>query len=339
MHKRDQNRTSRLASTIFGIVLAALYRSSCESIYEDLAPCSHGVSLRFVYDYNMEYANAFPKKVDCLTLLIYDSGGNYVGMRTVTGPELQDETYRMQLDLEPGRYRFIAYGGMACDERSFAFVQPAPGKGVKLEETTVIMDADLTTSVREKLRLHDLFWGSLTLETADLYNEGTVEMMKNTNNIRIVLQQMNGEPVKDKDFDFSITDDNTLFAASNNDLLPNGTVTYTPWAQGQASTGITDDGQEVIVAYAEFSTSRLMVKNSPKLIIRRASDGNAVINIPLNNYLLLLKSELYEQMKPQEFLDRESEWSLFFFLDENGAWIKTYIKINDWTIRVNNMDM
>ena len=339
MHKRDQNRTSRLASTIFGIVLAALSLSSCESIYEDLAPCSHGVSLRFVYDYNMEYANAFPKKVDCLTLLIYDSGGNYVGMRTVTGPELQDETYRMQLDLEPGRYRFISYGGIACDERSFAFVQPAPGKGVKLEETTVIMDADLTTSVREKLRLHDLLWGSLTLETADLYNEGTVEMMKNTNNIRIVLQQMNGEPVKDKDFDFSITDDNTLFAASNNDLLPNGTVTYTPWAQGQASTGITDDGQEVIVAYAEFSTSRLMVKNSPKLIIRRASDGNAVINIPLNNYLLLLKSELYEQMKPQEFLDRESEWSLFFFLDENGAWIKTYIKINDWTIRVNNMDM
>lgn len=56
-----------------------------------------------------------------------------------------------------------------------------------------------------------------------------------------------------------------------------------------------------------------MVKNSPKLIIRRASDGNAVINIPLNNYLLLLKSELYEQMKPQEFLDRESEWSLFSF--------------------------
>ena len=261
-------------------------------------------------------------------------------MRTVTGPELQDETYRMQLDLEPGRYRFIAYGGMACDERSFAFVQPAPGKGVKLEETTVIMDADLTTSVREKLRLHDLFWGSLTLETADLYNEGTVEMMKNTNNIRIVLQQMDRRTGKRQRFRLQYHGRQfPLFAASNNDLLPNGTVTYTPWAQGQASTGITDDGQEVIVAYAEFSTSRLMVKNSPKLIIRRASDGNAVINIPLNNYLLLLKSELYEQMKPQEFLDRESEWSLFFFLDENGAWIKTYIKINDWTIRVNNMDM
>ena len=28
---------------------------SCERIYEDLEPCQHGVSLRFVYDYNMEY--------------------------------------------------------------------------------------------------------------------------------------------------------------------------------------------------------------------------------------------------------------------------------------------
>ena len=44
-------------------------------------------------------------------------------------------------------------------------------------------------------------------------------------------------------------------------------------------------------------------------------------------------------MDPQEFLDRESEWSLFFFLDEDGAWIKTYIKINDWTVRLNDSEM
>ena len=85
---------------VFGIVLTVFSLSSCESIYEDLSPCPHGVSLRFIYDYNMEYANAFPKKVDCLTLLIYDGKGDYVGTRTVMGPELQDETYRMQLDRE-----------------------------------------------------------------------------------------------------------------------------------------------------------------------------------------------------------------------------------------------
>ena len=36
--------------------------SSCEKIYDDLEACPHGVSLRFVYDYNMAYANAFPKR-------------------------------------------------------------------------------------------------------------------------------------------------------------------------------------------------------------------------------------------------------------------------------------
>ena len=171
-----------------------------------------------------------------------------------------------------------------------------------------------------------------------MYNKGTVEMRKNTNNIRVVLQQMNGDPVNPKDFEFGITDDNTLFAW-NNDLIPNGDVVYSPWAKGQGSAGVTDGGSEVFVAYAEFSTSRLMTKNSPRLIVRRASDKSEVINIPLNNYLLLLKSELYAQMDPQEFLDRESEWSLFFFLDEDGAWIKTYIKINDWTVRLNDSEM
>ena len=114
MRKRELNRIVRLVGMVFGIVLTVFSLSSCESIYEDLSPCPHGVSLRFIYDYNMEYANAFPKKVDCLTLLIYDGKGDYVGTRTVMGPELQDETYRMQLDLEPGTYRFVAYGGMAC---------------------------------------------------------------------------------------------------------------------------------------------------------------------------------------------------------------------------------
>lgn len=37
-----------------------------------------------------------------------------------------------------------------------------------------------------------MFWGELTMETAESYNEGTVKMMKNTNGIRIVLQQVAG---------------------------------------------------------------------------------------------------------------------------------------------------
>lgn len=192
----------------------------------------------------MEFANAFPRQVDCLTLYIYDDKDNYVDTRIVTGTELQDEDYRMTLDLEKGNYHFVAYGGLACDKSSFSLLQ-APAAGGKWTDLRTTMDADCLT-VPERRNLHDMFWGQLTLATADLYSEGTVKMMKNTNSIRIVLQHVDGTPVKADDFDFEIIDDNTLFNYDN-DLLPNGDVTYIPWAKGQAQTGVSIVGPDQVL--------------------------------------------------------------------------------------------
>ena len=94
------------------VLAVAALLSSCHGIYNDLEPCSQGVRLRFVYDYNMEYANAFHSQVDCLVLLVYDEQGNYLVTYIGTGDELKDENYRMTLDLEKGSYHFIAYGGL-----------------------------------------------------------------------------------------------------------------------------------------------------------------------------------------------------------------------------------
>lgn len=336
MRSVKRNIISRLIGAACGVALTTAALPSCETIYEDLDPCPHGVSLRFIYDYNMEYANAFPKKVDCLTLLIYDDKGNYVDTRTVTGPELGDEAYRMRLDLASGNYRFVAYGGMACDKSSFSFVQ-TPAAGTKHGDLRAALDEDCLT-VPARKNLHGMYWGELSMATADMYGEGVVEMMKNTNNIRIVLQQINGKPVDGRDFEFEITDDNTLFDADN-DLIANGEAAYTPWAVGQATTGVLDNGQEVKVGYAELSTSRLMTRNSPRLTIRRKDDGAAIVEIPLIRYLLLCKSEYYAEMGSQEFLDRESEWSWIFFLGEDNLWLRTFIKINDWTVRINDSEL
>ena len=62
-----------------------------------------------------------------------------------------------------------------------------------------------------------------------------------------------------------------------------------------------------------------------------------MLNIPLNNYLLAFRSEFYKDMDKQEFLDRQSEWSMLFLLDTDYRWLKTTIKINDWTVRVNDI--
>lgn len=343
---------SRFVSAVIAAVLTAAFTSSCDNIFEDLEPCPHGVSLRFVYEYNMEYANSFPKKVDCLTLIIYDNEGNYIGTRTVTGPELRDESYRMTLDLEPGTYRFVAYGGMECRESSFSFIE-----GTRAGEEDVAL-GNLLVKLNEeclyvpgKKKLHDMYWGTLTLETSDLYSEGTVEMMKNTNNIRIVLQQEEGGPLDPSDFEFEITDDNTVLKAIDDDIVPAGSVTYTPWTTGQSQTGVivNGDGVEptpVVVAYAEIMTSRLMTgiedKEGPKLTIRNSSKapenaGEEVLSIPLNKYLLLTRSDHYRDMRDQEYLDRESDWTLFFFL-RNGTWMDAHIVVNDWVVRINDAE-
>ena len=287
MRRFSPHRMLRLVGTALAAVLTAALPTACESIYDELDPCRVGVSLRFVYDYNMEFANAFPRKVDCLTVLVYDADDRWVETRTVTGPELADEEYRMVLDLEPGEYSFVAYGGMACEKSSFTMT-PAPAGGAARGDLRVALDADCLTDPARK-NLHAMYWGALRLAAADSYAEGTVEMMKNTNNIRIVLQQINGKPVDGRDFEFEITDDNTLFDADN-DLIANGEAAYTPWAVGQATTGVLDNGQEVKVGYAELSTSRLMTRNSPRLTIRRKDDGAAIVEIPLDRKSTRLNS-------------------------------------------------
>lgn len=333
MRENRRNMISRLIGAVLAALMAASF-SSCERIYEDLEACPHGVSLRFVYDYNMEFANAFPSKVDCLTLLVYDSEGNYVTTITEKSDALADESYRMRLDLAAGTYRFVAYGGIACERSSFSMI-PEPVAGSRHSDLRVVMDADCLT-VQERKNLHGMYWGELTLSTADLYREGVVKMMKNTNNLRIMLQQVDGIKVDNNDYDFFIEDDNTLFGPDN-DLIAAGTVIYTPWTKGQAVVGRLPDGSDVEAAYAELSVSRLMTKNSPRLIVRRHADGSEVINIPLNNYLLAFKSDLYPNMGKQEFLDRKSEWPMVFFLGHDMEWMSAYIKIEDWVVRINDI--
>lgn len=320
------------------IVFGTISYTSCDRLHEDLEPCEIGLKIRFIYDYNMEFANAFPSQVDCLTVLFYDAQGNYVTTRTNATSDLKDENWRMVVDLEPGRYTVLAYGGMECREASFSFVTDP--EVTKLHDIEVRLDPRNLTSPKGT-ELHPLFYGRLDTEVlanSTTYREVTVEMMKDTNNLRILLQQVGGEPVNNEDYDFRVIDHNTLFAWDN-DLLPVPTVNYFPWAQDNASAGDLPDGSDASVAWAEISFSRLVTAAAPRLEITHIKSGKKVVDIPLNNYLLLLKSQSFASMGSQEFLDRQSRWNMIFFLGENNYWITTTIFVNDWVVRQNNTDL
>ncbi|MDE6027468.1 MAG: FimB/Mfa2 family fimbrial subunit, partial [Muribaculaceae bacterium] len=95
--------------------------ASCNAIYEDLDPCEQKVRVRFVYDYNMEFADAFRSQVDCLTVMVYDEDGNHISTEYAGHDKTGNEDWRMYLDLPAGQYHLIAYGGIGCEDASFHF--------------------------------------------------------------------------------------------------------------------------------------------------------------------------------------------------------------------------
>ncbi|MDE7470419.1 MAG: FimB/Mfa2 family fimbrial subunit [Paramuribaculum sp.] len=342
MNQHLRNLTHRLSLILSALCIAlAAGLTSCDSvIYDDLDPCPQGLVIRFVYDYNMEFANAFPSQVDCLTVLFYDSEGRYVHTETVSDAALlSDENWRLTVDLAPGDYTILAYGGMLCSQSSFSF-NAVPAAGSLMTDLTVSLNPALLTSPAGT-QLHPLFYGRLSaaIESTDTERrEVTVPMMKDTNNLRILLQNVDGTPCLDTDFNYTLTAENTQMNWQNA-LLPVSEVTYMPWARGQATAGTVASGTENVLAFAEFSSSRFVAGSPLTLTITRATDGSTVLRIPLIDYLLLLKSQEFSDMGSQEFLDRESRWNMIFLLDSNQHWLKTTIVINDWVVRINDINV
>lgn len=350
------------------LTLLACSLSGCNGLgtYDDLEECPRGVIMRFVFDYNLEYANSFPHHVDCLSVYLFNEAGELQEKRIETTEVLADEDWRMTFDLPAGNYQVVAYGGLECDMASFAHTKAA--EDIKrIEDLEVLMNPEHVgdEDARPYEKLHDLFHGihTFTVNEGTEYDKTTVHMIRDTNNIRIVLQHLDNTPVDDKDFRFEIVDDNIWFNY-NNDVLPHHTVTYTPWITGTASAGLNGipsmsdapsragavEAHEVQVAYADLSVSRLMHQSDftwtnenglsqqgPRLRIISKENGRIVVDLPLNNYLLLLKGEHLASMPAQEFLDRANNYSLVFFLDRDNAWVRMNIVVNNWTVRVNNI--
>lgn len=83
-------------------------------------------------------------------------------------------------------------------------------------------------------------------------------------------------------------------------------------------------------------------KKAPRLRISNANTGTVIVDIPLIPYLNLFLDEATKKHRKiglQEFLDRQSRWNMFFFLNDSDGWVKTLIQVNDWTVHVNNAEM
>lgn len=324
--------------------------TSCDSILNyDEGDCSVEYRVRFKYDYNMKYANAFANEVKRVTLYAFDDEGIFVYQRTEEGEILKADDYSMKVDIEPGNYHLIAWAGLT--DESYAIPLLTPGKS-NLEELTVktkrilqtrSADGESINLIKEKLAL--LWHGESrqALTRAGKQNIITIPLVKNTNTFRIILQQMEGEALNADNFEISIYDDNGWLNYDNS-LLADSELTYQPYyaASGGITRSQTKAGEEntqISTAVAEIAVNRLMADKNPTLRITDKNDkNNIILNIPLKDYLILTKPSGHA-MSSQEYLDRQDEYTMTFFLDKNRQWLKTEIIINGWHIRLDDVSL
>lgn len=320
-----------IAACLTGMLLTGLFSSCSSLIDEDMSDCRYGCGVRFeylIYDDTGGAADAFSSSVDRVSLYIFDAEDRYLRTVEASGADLTNPDWRMELDLEAGTYRLVAWAGLD----GTSFTAPAAERLAAPADAYVTLNIEGSTSQTD---LHPLWNGMLEVEVKEEYQEFTISLIKDTRRIRIVLQQINGEPVNIEDYGFEITDDNSRLGYDNLPIA-NGTVTYLPYASGEQSVGGEEDGTgTTTVAYAELSTSRLVAGNVPRLRIYRTEDNEEVVNIPLLDYLLLIKSA-GSRLTVQQFLDRTDTYSLVFFLDSYFAWLQTTIIVNGWTVRVDS---
>lgn len=330
------------------LILAGAVFTSCDSILEEeIMDCSVEYQVKFKYDYNMKYADAFANEVGSVTLYAFDEAGTLVYQKTEEGAPLQQEGYTMSIDLEPGDYQLLTWAGLSS-EASFSVPLVTPGQST-LEDLKCRMDriysrADDGTAMINS-RLTGLWHGQVSEVSftprvnsrAPQVQTVTVPLVKDINTLRIILQQAKGKALDVDNFEFTIKDDNG-YMNYDNSLLDDEQLTYYPYHRESGSVDVEsrNGGESTIsVAVAQLTVGRLVVDQNPILTVTNKETGDIVLQIPLIKYLLLTEAEGHD-MTEQEYLDRQDEYSMTFFLDEDSHWISSSIVINSWKVVLNN---
>lgn len=326
------------------MVAAMLGSSSCENelIFEGEGDCGVYYRIRFKYDYNIKFADAFANEVNSVALYVFDENDVLVEEIATTDKEaLSSGSFEIPLELEPGKYTLLAWGGL-MNEESFDMLAQTDSGMTKLQELQVRMHRQYDDQDNAKVSedLLPLFHGTMPLEVTSVpgtYTE-TMSLMKNTNVIRILLHEMSGEEMDADKFIFEINDDNGFYDWDNT-LLDDEMITYSAWHQQTGSAEVEDGDVKattsVSVALAELTIGRMRAGSSPVLHIINRETGEDVFRIPVADYALLVKGNYRKNMGDQEYLDRQDEYTMTFFLDE-GEWVSSVVYINSWRVVLND---
>lgn len=334
------------------LVAVALLFTLCacdNAIYDDEGDCTVTYRLQFCYDWNMKFADAFPHEVGSVAVYAFDKEtGTLVWQQTDKGEALAQDGYAMTLDLPAGNYDLVAWCGLDNDtvSESFSVPQMTVGSSTKDDLTCRLLrehDSEGTASVSTDL--FGLYHGQLSVSLPQDNNGGdylyTMPLVKDTNHLRVILEHLSGKEVDVNDFSFSLEGEANGLMNYDNSLLDDEPIIYHAWNTESGQAGVETDTRtqtSVGVAIADLTTARLVEGRKMYLTIRN-SEGDTVVRVPFIDYCLLVKGYYNRSMSNQEYLDRQDEWSMTFFLDESGEWVSSSVLINSWRVVLQNVDI
>lgn len=304
----------------FGMLIVAIWLlSSCTNLYEDLPECR--LFVKFKYDYNMLYADAFHTQVDKVELYVFDKDGKYLFKQSEEGAALVTGSYLMEVELPVGEYQFMAWAG-AHD--SYDITSMTPG-------SSTITDMKLQLIREEsfiiKHELEPLWYGEIIKVnfTGTTHQTETINLIKDTNKVRFVFQGYREDSwqVNVNDYDYEIIESNGHLAHDNS-LLDDDVLSFHPYITEQVSP---------YSAAVELNTMRLMANRQTRFVVTEKATGKKVFNINLIDYLAMTKLG-GNKMETQEYLDRESEFKIIFFFSEAESWLAVQVQIGDWIWRI-----
>lgn len=357
---------SKLIRSVFLAPLAVVLLTGCNSLYDKLQPCppekeAPMTQITLTFTQNMEFEDQFDGKVHCIDLYLFAHGGRLVYEHHQESEDTEstravDNT--VTLELEPGYYDAVVYGGMFCTQSSFQLAYDVD-KEIKLQDLEVALDKSFYFDNSEEtgdpsehiddhsvLQMHDYFFGSkLNFYVGE---EGlssfTIDLERNTNLINVALYNSDNSAIDVNDYRLYIIDDNNTFNSSN-DLTESGLIAYRPFSKEN----IEENG--IPKATSSFTVSKLYKNStdkfgdiSPQLVVIDKEKGETepvVDHEDLMPFLLAAK-DAYSQasgMSDDEFLRRNYEWNIEIKLDvEKSTWMSVIIRVNDWEVRFDNIE-
>ncbi len=310
----DREQVHKILRGIANIILCLLV-SSCNIFDEDLPSCR--LTVRFVYDYNMLSTDAFPTQVDKVDLYVFDENGLFVMKQTGERVPAEDGDYQMEVSLPTGKYQFMAWAGV---HDSYEIPTLVAGRSTKAE---LELKLQRTSS---KIINHELepLWYGQPIEvdfTGGHHQTETIHLIKDTNKLRFAFQyavQTEGTALNVDDYTYEVIESNGYLDADNA-LLKDEELSYQPYYKEQ---------KNVSAVAVELNTMRLMANRATRFVVTEKATGKPVFDINLTDYLLMTEMEGHK-WGAQEYLDRQDEYVIVFFL--SSSWQAVQININGWT--------